>query len=185
MEIKPDGLTRRDVLKVAGAAAVTLPLVASHSLAAAAAAADAPAFFTGSEFALVDELTEIVIPADEHSGGARAARVAAYLDARLAEAVDPEPGQRWKEGLARVDQLAHDRKGVTFMQLTPDDRVAIVEAMATEEEKPTSVEGHFFVMLKGRTSHAYYTSKIGLHDELEYKGNVLQDEYAGIDVSKI
>jgi hypothetical protein len=30
----------------------------------------------------------------------------------------------------------------------------------------------------------YYTSEIGLHQEMEYKGNTLQQEYAGVDVSK-
>ncbi len=35
-------------------------------------------------------------------------------------------------------------------------------------------------MLKSATIHAYYTSKIGIHDDLDYKGNVFQrGEYAG------
>jgi hypothetical protein len=69
------------------------------------------------------------------------------------------------------------------MQLSADDRVAIVTAMAAEESSPTTVEGKFFGELKDRTSDAYYSSKIGLHDDLEYKGNVLQEEYSGTDVS--
>ena len=40
----------------------------------------APKFFTRAQYALVDELTEILIPADEHSGGARAAGVVTYID---------------------------------------------------------------------------------------------------------
>lgn len=178
-------LTRRELLKAAGAAAASVPLAGSDVLAAAVAtAATAPRFFTREQFALVDELTEIVIPTDQHSAGARAAKVAAYIDQRLAESPDPEPKKRWTDGLARVDALAREKKGAAFMQLTPDDRVAVVELMAAEEEKPTTVEGHFFGELKRQTARGYYTSKIGLHDELEYKGNVLQEEYAGIDVSK-
>lgn len=46
----------------------------------------APLFFTKQEFALVDELTELIIPADDHSPGARAAQVAGYIDFRLSEA---------------------------------------------------------------------------------------------------
>jgi hypothetical protein len=82
-----------------------------------------------------------------------------------------------------VDALAREQKGAPFMQLSAEDRVVIVTAMAAEEEKPTSVEGHFFLELKSRTSDAYYSSSIGLHDELEYKGNVMQEEYSGTDVS--
>ncbi len=71
------------------------------------------------------------------------------------------------------------------MQLTPDDRVRDRRRDGGRGEKPTTVEGKFFGELKDRTSaDAYYSSKIGLHDELEYKGNVLQEEYAGTDVSK-
>jgi gluconate 2-dehydrogenase gamma chain len=183
MDPRTPGLTRRELLKAAGAAAAAVPLAGTDALAAAVAATAAPLFFTRDQLALVDELCEIIIPADEHSGGARAAKVAAYIDGRLAESFDAEPRQRWTEGLARVDALAREQKGVPFMQLSAVDRIAIVTAMAADEEKPTSAEGHFFQELKSRTSDAYYSSKIGLHDELEYKGNVMQEEYSGTDVS--
>jgi hypothetical protein len=32
--------------------------------------------------------------------------------------------------------------------------------------------------------HAYYTSEIGIKQELEYQGNTYQAEFAGIDVSE-
>ena len=35
----------------------------------------------------------MIIPADDHSPGARAAKVAAYIDARLAEALDETDGR--------------------------------------------------------------------------------------------
>jgi gluconate 2-dehydrogenase gamma chain len=177
-------LTRRTLLKAAGAAAA-VPLVAGEPLlAAVAAAGDAPRFFTRTQLALVDELSEIVIPADEHSGGARAAKVAAYLDGRLADDFMPDRRERWLAGLRRVDELATEQKGAPFMTLSPEDRVAIVERMASDEHHPQSVEGQFFVELKAETRHAYYTSRIGIHDELEYKGNVMQEDYSGTDVSK-
>ena len=185
MEDRRIEVTRRDLLKAAGVAAIAAPLVVGEPLAAAAAAAaEAPKFFTRGQWALVDELAEIIIPADDHSGGARAAKVVTAIDGWLSEAFEPEPRQRWVEGLSRVDQLAREKKGSAFMQLTPDDREAVVTIMASEEAKPESVEGKFFNELKRRTSHFYYTSKIGIHDELQYKGNVLQEEYTGIDVSK-
>jgi hypothetical protein len=177
--------TRRDLLKAAATVAAATPLVSGESLVAAVAApANAPKFFTRAQYALVDELTEILIPADEHSGGARAAAVVAYIDNRFANAVDPEPRQRFLAGLARVDQIAHETKGAAFMSLSPADREAIVTAMAVEEEAPKSDEGKFFVQLKRQTVRGYYTSKIGIHDEMEYKGNVMQEEYSGTDVSK-
>ena len=60
---------------------------------ACGAIARAGAFFTPEELALVDELSEMIIPADAHSPGARAARVAAYIDAPAGGGVGRE-GQR-------------------------------------------------------------------------------------------
>jgi Gluconate 2-dehydrogenase subunit 3 len=178
-------MKRRDLLKAAATAAATTPLVSGERLVAAVATpTGAPKFFTRAQYALVDELAEILIPADEHSGGARGAGVAAYIDGRLAETIEPEPKQLFLAGLARVDQIARDTKGGAFLSLSPADREAIVTTMAVEEESPKSEEGKFFVQLKRHTVRGYYTSKIGIHDEMEYKGNVMQEEYSGVDVSK-
>jgi hypothetical protein len=184
METRPGDLTRRDVLKAAATVAAVVPLATGEGLVSVVAAAtNAPLFFTRDQFALVDELCELIIPADEHSGGARAAGVAAYIDKRIADAFDQEPKQQWTDGLAAIDQLARDQKGARFMDLTPADREALLTAIAAEEEKPTTPAGQFFVRLKRQTVRGYYTSKIGIHDELDYKGNVLQQEYTGTDVS--
>jgi gluconate 2-dehydrogenase gamma chain len=181
-------LTRREALKIAAAAVVIAPAAA---LGAQAQAARAPKFFTAPEFALVDEITEILIPADAHSGGARAAGAAAFIDGRLAELVDDTPRRVWRDGLARVDALSREMHGQTFVALAPDARIAVVTRMAseeqkprTDEQKPSTDEARFFTELKTRTIHAYYTSRIGIHDELEYKGNVLLQEFVGEDISK-
>ncbi len=177
-------MKRRDLLKAAATAAAATPLVSGEVLVAAVATPNtAPKFFTRAQYALVDELTEVLIPADEHSGGARAAGVAAYIDRRLAETIEPEPKQRFVAGLTRVDQMAQEAKGTAFLSLSPADREAIVTKMAAEEEAPKSEEGKFFAQLKRHTIRGYYTSKIGIHDEMEYKGNTLQEEYSGTDVT--
>src|ERR1043165_9640891 len=47
-------------------------------------------FFTPEQHALVDELTETIIPEDGHSGGAKAARVTDFIDKILRETPDEE-----------------------------------------------------------------------------------------------
>jgi Gluconate 2-dehydrogenase subunit 3 len=167
-------LTRREALRLAAAlAAVPLvPRVAPEAQAGEALAAGR--FLSAPEMALLDELTEMIIPEDAHSGGARAAQVAAFIDARLAE-YDPEipdlleARDRWKAGLA------------AFLEMPAGERHAALERLAAREADPQSEAERFFVELKGWTAQAYYTSRLGIHDELEYKGNTLQDEFAGID----
>jgi hypothetical protein len=74
--------------------------------------------------------------------------------------------------------------GRPFMQASQDQRVAVLTRMAGNESNPEKPEEKFFVELKSRVARAYYTSKIGIHDELEYKGNTYLKEFAGVDVSK-
>jgi gluconate 2-dehydrogenase subunit 3-like protein len=177
---REEGVSRREALKITAAAALVVPLVQGPVGAATAPAG--PRFFTKDELALVDELSELIIPADAHSAGARAAKVAAYIDARLAEAVLPpdlEAQQRWRAGVLRVNALSGEMHGGTFLAGTPEQRIAVLTRMSANEADPKAPEEQFFRELKGRTIHAYYTSKIGIHDEMEYKGNTLQAEFAG------
>jgi len=148
--------------------------------AAVAKAAGAHRFFTDDEFAMVDELTEMIIPADEKSGGARAAKVAEYIDLRLAEAFDPADRDRWRAGLKRIDEVSMDLNGSAFLKASAAQRTALVARISENEAAPQKPEELFFRTLKDATVHAYYTSKIGIHDDLEYPGNVYQrGEFAG------
>jgi hypothetical protein len=132
----------------------------------------------------VDELSELIIPADEHSPGARDAKVAEYIDGRLADSFGDEPKLQWREGLKLVDQISVEMNGRPFMQASQDQRVAVLTRMASKESSPERPEEKFFVELKSHVARAYYTSKIGIHDELEYKGNTYLREFVGVDVSK-
>jgi hypothetical protein len=178
-----DELTRREVLKLGAAVTVTASLGVGDALAQAPAADAEPAFFTREEFALVDELSELVIPADEHSRGARTAKVAAYIDRRLAEAWEEKEKTTWKAGLARIEALSHEANGTPFLEASLDDRVAILSRIAQAERSPVAPEELFFVELKARVVHAYYTSEVGIRKDMEYKGNTYLNEFVGVDVS--
>ncbi|HEX4632546.1 MAG TPA: gluconate 2-dehydrogenase subunit 3 family protein, partial [Gemmatimonadales bacterium] len=144
----------------------------------------APQFLTEHEFALLDELSELVIPADPHSPGARAAQVAAYIDGRLAESLDPEWQALWRTGLQAVEDLSRELHGKALLEASPDQRIAVLTRMAAGERDPKTPPERFFRELKGWTVRSYYTSKIGIHLDQEYQGNVYQrGEYAGYDAT--
>jgi hypothetical protein len=178
-------LSRRDLIKLGAAATVA----ASLGIGDAAAAAQSPApatgtqrFFTPAELAMVDELSDLIIPADDHSPGARAAGVAAYIDARLAEAWDEKDRTDWRAGLTLVDRLAQETGGTPFMQASPEQRIAVLTRMAQNEDKPQKAEELFFADLKSRVVQGYYTSEIGIKQEMEYRGNSYLTEFVGFDV---
>jgi len=177
-------LTRREVIKLGAGAAIAATVLGLDSKALAQSAPDnTPLFFTKQEFAVVDEITELIIPADDHSPGARAAQVAGYIDFRLSESFDEQPKTLWREGLKLVEQLSQEMHGKSFLEASQEQRIALLSRISENEMKPVKPEELFFREMKGRTARAYYSSKIGIHTEMEYKGNTYLKEFAGYDAT--
>ena len=179
-------VTRREMLAAtaATAAALATPLGNVAGATAAEVTPYAPKLFTSAELALLDELSELIIPTDEHSPGARVAGVAPYIDFRLSESLEPEEQTTWRSGLAAVEGLAKEMNGKPFLQGSAEQRVAVLARMAAAEKTPQTPSERFFQTLKGWTIRAYYTSKVGIHADQQYKGNVIQPgEYAGYDAT--
>jgi len=141
----------------------------------------APRFFTPAQHALVEELSETIIPADSHSGGAKAAKVADYIEQVLRESFDESQKALWREGLRLVDVMSQHYHGKSFVTAGPEDRIAVLTVLSNNDHMTDLPEVRFFIELKRLTVQGYYTSKIGIHDELEYKGNRILQDYVGCD----
>ena len=124
-------------------------------------------FFTAEENALLDQLMEMVIPADAHSPGARAAQVSLFADLMVATSSDAIRKQ-WREGLKLIEEEAAQSSLAK----------ALAKAAAHEEHPTTNLE-HFFAALKRMTVNGYYTSEVGIHQDLEYQGNTYLDQFPG------
>jgi hypothetical protein len=138
-------------------------------------------FFTPEQHALVEELSETIIPADAHSGGARAAKVADYIEQTLRETHDDNQRALWREALPLMDSMCQHYTGKAFVNATPQERVAVLTVLSDNIRMTELPEVRFFKELKRITVEGYYTSKIGIHDELQYKGNRILKEYVGCD----
>jgi hypothetical protein len=185
---------RRQWLKtsatVLGATLLPLPAIAAEKQAEAAPgkteakpeeSRSSGRFLTAAQHAMVDELSETIIPADGHSGGAKAAKVADYIDKFLFESFDENQKALWREGLRLVDLMSRHYNGKTIVECSPEDRIAILTVLSDHEQMTDLPEVRFFIELKRLTVRGYYTSKIGIHDELEYKGNRILQEFVGCD----
>ena len=124
-------------------------------------------FFTEEENRLLDELMELVIPADDHSPGAHTARVSLFADLMISSG-SREDQERWRGGLqAMRDEAARS---------SPAQALA---RAAARETSPSSELERFFVLLKRITVDGYYTSEIGIHQDLNYVGNDYLSGFAG------
>jgi hypothetical protein len=177
-------ISRREMIQQTAAAAAAASLPLAKVVPSPGSQAPKPKFFTAAEFALVDEMSDMIIPTDQQSAGARAAGVAIYIDGRLAEAFEKDEGQRWRAGIAAVEAVSSEMHGKGFMASSPEQRLALLTRVAAAESDPKTDAEKFFKQIKGGTIRAYYTSKIGIHDDQQYKGNVIQPgEYSGYDAS--
>jgi len=127
-----------------------------------------PKAFNPSEFALVSRVADLIIPAT-NTPGALGAGVPFYIDSVVA-ASDPllavvRKGLEWLTGLG-------------FLKLTEVQQVAVLETISKNAD--AGGEGdpeRFWRAIKAMTADGYYTSKIGLRDELGYKGNTVLDHF--------
>lgn len=135
-------------------------------------------FFTRREKEILDVLTDLIIPADRHSPGAKAAGVSAFIDRVVS--VSPDATQRlWREGLAELDRVSQERVGKVFAQASPEEQTAILRDISQNEQNPQTLLERFFRELKNRTIDGYYTSEIGIHQELRYRGNRWMKDFPG------
>lgn len=176
MSEKPANPRRREIVKGAVLSAAFAPGVLRQG------AMGPLRFFTPEEFLLLDGLTEVIIPTDEHSPGASSARVAEYIDMVVSEA-PAERQQLWRDGLKAVETLSIEMAGAKFMKVGVNSRIEVLTRLAGNEDKPVKMAEKFFRELKALTVKAYYTSKIGIHTEMQYKGNVYLKEYVGEDLT--
>lgn len=199
MSDEKDNITRRRALKVIAVGVGTasaLPLLGKdahaqemnhmHHGAAKPAAATTQAkttppalkFFTPQQFALVTTLSDIIIPTDDHSPGAKAAEVPAFIDLMVSESPE-ETKTLWRDGLTAVDKMSQSKFTKDFNGATAEQQLGLMTEISKNERNPKTVEERFFRALKNLTIDGYYTSEIGIHQDLQYKGNTYMKEFKG------
>jgi hypothetical protein len=135
-------------------------------------------FFTEDENKTVREMSERIIPADDHSPGATAAGVSAYIDLLVSESTDITK-QTWREGLAAINKLSVAKFSKPFADAGTEQQIQLLTEISKNERSPQTVEERFFRTIKYATVDGYYTSEIGIHKELHYKGNAYLKEFTG------
>ncbi len=138
-----------------------------------------PLFLDAHQNETVTVLTELIIPAT-NTPGAKAALVNRFIDLLLSEE-DAERRKKFVEGLSWVEARSLKLYSKTFIGLTPEQQSSLLTPLADHGNKNpedrTGVE--FFDQLKDLTIFGYYTSKVGMEQELEYGGGDYHTEFPG------
>jgi hypothetical protein len=102
---------------------------------------------------------EIIIPTDEHSAGASEARVPEFADLMVSTS-DDVTKQTWRRGLGLLEESA-----------SRSSLESVLASLAAQEANPQTELQKFFSILKLMTVKGYYTSWIGIHQDMQYEGN--------------
>ena len=168
-------IPRRKVIQLASAAFLgqSLPVLNAETCATnphSAVTGNEPytlQFFTPDEIKLLDAAMEKIIPADEHSPGAHEAQVALFADLMVATS-PKDVKEDWRIGLHLLAEEV-ERSSLNDW----------LKKSAANEQDPVTVLDLFFVKLKQMTVDGYYTSRIGIHQDLQYQGNTYLSEFKG------
>jgi hypothetical protein len=176
---------RRNVLKLFGAIGATCAYpfageelygqtVHSH----ANATPSAPGrFLNEMDFKAVSRIADLIIPPTDTPGAVQAG-VPEYID--LVVGRDSQHQAVLADGLRWLDARAKEHGATRFVELDEAGQLAILEPLCNAADSQPNSQARnvqFFLLLKRLTADGYYTSKIGLLDDIGYKGNTVRSSY--------
>ena len=133
---------------------------------------------THHEHATVARLAELIVPADGGGGSAVDAGAPEFIDLLCGQNL--ELAEIYRGGLAWIDATMRRRSGSTFVDSTPSEQTALLDALVDAEQRgDVAALGpgvEFFGWVRRMTVDAYYTSPIGIAD-LGYAGNASTARY--------
>jgi gluconate 2-dehydrogenase gamma chain len=135
-----------------------------------------PKAFNEHEYKTLEHLSDLIIPADEHSPGALTAGAADWIDFMASNC--PELREIFTGGIAWVDHEMQRRYGADFLDAKPEQQTAMLDVIGMRKNAmPENEPGiHFFNWARNLVLDAYYTSPTGIK-ELGYMGNTAVSEF--------
>jgi hypothetical protein len=131
-----------------------------------------PNFFAPDDFAALQSFTEILIPTDD-TPGAREAHCAHYIDFVMqASDSNPRLQEQWRTAMSAL-------KAAGFHAADPAGRAHLVEAMSQPERNPKATHPAYaaYRLIKQQNTFAFYTSRAGMIETLDYKGNSYNETF--------
>lgn len=181
---------RRETLKIIGAIGTTcaFPYASDelygqhvHPAPGKQAPAAPPRFFTADELKLVSRVADLIIPATD-TPGASEAGVPSYIDFVVNS--NAEHQRIFRSGLTWMNEESQRVHGQQFTELRETEQIALLTPVCREadEGKSDSLPAHFFRAMKSMTADGYYTSRIGLTNELGFRGGAVLAAFPSCEV---
>ncbi len=183
---KPNHIDRREAVRRLGAA-VAVPTVAGLGSALGSSRHPlvpggnqepwAPLVFNEHQDHTVVVLAELIIP-ETDTPGATIAQVNQFIDFELSEGPADERDD-FLQGLAWLDRTSRARFGRDFVDLELQTQTELLARLAAPDSSENQIGRVFFRSVKQQTVVGYYTSRVGMRQELGYQGNMFLPRFEG------
>jgi hypothetical protein len=152
----------------------------AHARAAVAAPLDwKPKVLSAQQNETVMVLSELIIPTTDTPGG-KAALVNRFVDEILTDAGASER-REFLRGLQWLDQRSRELFGADFVGASSEQQNALLTIVSSPKNTQAAdqIGTEFFQAMKSMTITGYYTSEIGMRQELGDDGQVFFAEFKG------
>ncbi len=130
-----------------------------------------PEFFDQDEITLIDEISEVILPATT-TPGARDAEVYKYVDVIIARHTDSIGQGSFRNGLVELDMECKEAYGVSFLKCSAEQRLEYLQAL--DKEANTYMQENngryrpWFSRMKELTWIGFFTSELIGENYLNY-----------------
>lgn len=136
-----------------------------------------PAVLSAAQLETVGVLVELIIPTTD-TPGARTALVDRYVDGVLSTA-STRTRTAFIDGLGWLDARSRALHNEAFDKATPEQQVDLLTRLAADDSREEAMGVQFFAAIKSMTISGYYSTEIGLREELGNDGVLFLPSYPG------
>jgi hypothetical protein len=139
-----------------------------------------PLVLTEAEMKTVKVLGDIIIPADENGPEASAVGVPEFINEWVSAPYEQQQGDlvTLRKGLTWLDAESQKRFTKIFVEITPEQQIAIIDDIVKDGSDARKQAYSFFKMFRDRVAGGYYSTPIGWK-AIGYVGNTPMAEFPG------
>ena len=131
-----------------------------------------PTFFNANEYKALTRMVDVIIPRTDTPGAADAG-VPLYID--IVVNADRTLAEKFRNGLNQLDAASQKASKRSFADAPEPAQIKVLQSMLSKKAHGND----FFETVKAMTIVGYYSSEIGLFEELHFKGNEALSSFPG------
>ena len=129
----PEMINRREAIIRVTALLGGVALVGGTALLTGCRDANTDAPFTSDEIAFLDEIAETILP-QTSTPGAKAAKTGAFMALIVTDSYNAADRKVFREGMRKLDKAIEEAHDASFMEATPQQRLAVLEVLDREQK---------------------------------------------------